>query len=107
MYLVAIGWLYVALMMSVAEATNVNGSLLGAIVTFLFYGLMPVALVIYLMGSPMRIRATQKREAAAVAAAMEAAQAAARAASAATGSVEPDTGSKPPADAVAPVRKEP
>lgn len=107
MYLVAIGWLYVALMMSVAEATNVNGSLLGAIVTFLFYGLMPVALVVYLMGSPMRIRATQRREAAAVAAAVEAAQAAAHTAAAAQGSIEPDAGSKPAADTVAPVRKEP
>jgi hypothetical protein len=103
MYLVAIGWLYVALMMAVAEATNTNGSLLGAIVTFLFYGLLPVALVVYLMGSPVRIRATQKREAAAV----ESAREAARLAAAAAGSVEPDASGKPAADTVAPVRKEP
>ena len=34
MYLVVIAWIYVVLMMSVAEATNTNGTLLGAIVTF-------------------------------------------------------------------------
>ena len=34
MYLVAIAWMYVVLMMSVAEATNANGTVLGAIVTF-------------------------------------------------------------------------
>ena len=34
MYIIPIGWLYVALMMSVAEATNSNGSLLGAVITF-------------------------------------------------------------------------
>jgi predicted lipid-binding transport protein (Tim44 family) len=50
MYLVAIGWLYVALLMALAEATSAQGSLLGAIVTFFLYGLMPVALVIHLMG---------------------------------------------------------
>lgn len=36
MYLVVIAWLYVVLMMSVAEATGTNGSFLGAIVTFFF-----------------------------------------------------------------------
>jgi len=56
MYLVAIGWLYVAVMMSVAEATNTNGSFLGAIVTFFLYGFVPVASVIYLMGRPARRR---------------------------------------------------
>lgn len=35
MYIVVIGWLYVALMMAVAEASNTNGSVLGAIFTFL------------------------------------------------------------------------
>lgn len=49
MYLVLIGWLYVAIMMAVAEATNSSGSLLGAIVTLFLYGLMPSALVFYLM----------------------------------------------------------
>ena len=46
MYLVAIAWIYVAMMMAVAEATNTNGTVLGAIVTFVLYGAAPVALVL-------------------------------------------------------------
>jgi len=67
-YLVVVGWLYVVIMMVVAEATNSNGSILGAIVTFFFYGLLPVALVVYLMGSPHRRRLRKEREAAELAA---------------------------------------
>lgn len=48
MYLVVIGWLYVVVMMAAAEATHSDGSLLGAIFTFFLYGLMPVALLLYL-----------------------------------------------------------
>ena len=63
MYIVPIGWLYVALMMAVAEATGTNGTILGATVTFVLYGAVPVALVVYLMGSPARRRAIRAREA--------------------------------------------
>ena len=34
MYLIVIAWIYVVLMMSVAEATNSNGTVLGAVITF-------------------------------------------------------------------------
>lgn len=64
MYLVAIAWIYVVLMMAVAEATNVNGTVLGAIVTFVLYGVAPVTLLIYLMRAPGRRRAIKAREAA-------------------------------------------
>ena len=63
MYLVIIAWMYVVLMMSVAEATNSTGTLLGAIVTFLLYGVGPAGLLAYLMGTPARKRAIKKREA--------------------------------------------
>lgn len=63
MYLVVIAWIYVVLMMSVAEATNTNGTLLGAVVTFFLYGAGPAALVAYLMGTPARKKAIKKREA--------------------------------------------
>lgn len=89
MYLVALGWLYVALMMSVAEATNTNGSVLGAIVTFVLYGLLPTALLMYILGTPARKRRIKAREEAAM------------------NSADPDAGRQTPADAVAPVRKEP
>lgn len=64
MYLVAIAWIYVALMMAVAEATHSTGTLLGALITFVLYGLLPVALVVYLLGTPARRRARRAREAA-------------------------------------------
>jgi mannose/fructose/N-acetylgalactosamine-specific phosphotransferase system component IID len=94
MYIVPIAWLYVALMMSVAEATNSNGTVLGAVITFLLYGVLPVGLILYFMGSPGRRRAIKARE--------NAERDAARAAS-----LHPDTSSLSPSNPVAPVRKEP
>ncbi len=82
MYLVIIAWIYVVLMMSVAEATNTTGTVLGAIVTFLLYGVGPAGLLAYLMGTPARKRALKKREAEELAAYQ-----------AATASAEPDAGS--------------
>lgn len=109
MYLVVIGWMYVVLMMSVAEATNTTGSVLGAIVTFFLYGLLPVVLVVYLMRAPMRSKAIKAREAAEHQAQM--ARLAAEAVPPATPpSLDPDTGGHAPAaaeaDGIAPVRKE-
>jgi hypothetical protein len=95
MHLVVIAWLYVALMMAVAEATSPIGTVFGAILTFVLYGVAPVSLVVYIMATPARKRAIKAREAA------ELAQRQADA------SGEPDAGSEPAADAVAPVRKEP
>ena len=63
MYLVAIAWMYVALMMAVAEATSSQGSLLGALVTFLLYGVLPVSLLLYLMATPLRRKHRLKEEA--------------------------------------------
>lgn len=69
MYLVVIGWMYIAVMMAIAEATHANGSVLGAIVTFFLYGLLPVALMVYLMGTPLRRKARKAKEAKEMAAA--------------------------------------
>lgn len=63
MYLIVIAWIYVVLMMSIAEATNSNGTVLGALITFVLYGMGPAALVVYLMGAPARSKAIKKREA--------------------------------------------
>lgn len=101
MYLIAIGWLYVALMMAVAEASASNGSILVAVFTFLLYGLAPTALVMYLLGTPARKRALKAQEAALAAQAAQAGQTGAPA------SAQPDAGRDAAADAVAPVRKEP
>jgi hypothetical protein len=65
MYLVAIAWLYVVLMMAAAEALSPHGSVLGALVTFALYGLLPMSIVLYVMGTPARRRARRAAEAAA------------------------------------------
>jgi hypothetical protein len=96
MYLVPIAWLYVTLMMAIVEATGTRGSLLGALVTFVLYGVLPVALVMYLLLTPSRRRAQRAR---------------AQAQDAATHSASPDAGGHATTaaedDVVAPVREKP
>ena len=62
MYIVPFVWLYVAFMMAVAEATSPIGTLLGAAITFTLYGLLPVGLILYFLGSPGRRRANRQAE---------------------------------------------
>lgn len=104
MLIVSIAWLYVTLMMALAEATNPQGSVLGAVITFVFYGLAPLALVLYLMGAPARRKALRAAEASAQAHA-QAEQAAPE--GGAQGSAQADAGGLPAGDAIAPERKEP
>jgi len=65
MYLIAIAWIYVVLLMAVAEALSTQGSVLGALVTFVLYGVLPLSILLYVMGTPMRRRARLKAEQAA------------------------------------------
>ncbi|MEK9776431.1 MAG: hypothetical protein VW339_09885 [Quisquiliibacterium sp.] len=51
MYVVAIAWLYVALLVSIAQP-----SVLRAVLTFVGTGLFPLAIILYLAGSPQRRR---------------------------------------------------
>jgi len=88
MHLVAIAWIYVVLMMAAAEASNSNGSLLGAFFTILLYGVLPLSIVMYLLRTPARRAKRQAADASAAA-------------------VEPDRGGHAPGDTVAPERKEP
>ncbi|MDT9001502.1 hypothetical protein RQP53_19660 [Paucibacter sp. APW11] len=97
MYLLAIGWLYVALMMALAEGTSTQGSWLGAFFTFLLYGLLPISIMLYLLGSPSRRAVRRKAEQAEQAQATEAVAA----------STQPDGGDHAAAEPLAPVGKEP
>jgi hypothetical protein len=105
MYLVLIAWLYVTLMMALAEATSPTGSVLGAVVTFVLYGLLPMGIMAYILGTPARKRALRAQ-----ALAEQASEQAPADAEPPT-STQPDAGSHAPAaaqgSAVAPVRKEP
>jgi len=57
MHLVMLAWLYVTLMMTVAEALSPVGTVLGAAITFILYGLLPMLIVGYILGTPARRRA--------------------------------------------------
>lgn len=93
MYLVAIAWIYVVLMMAVAEAVSTTGTVLGAIFTFVLYGVLPLSIVMYILGTPGRKRLRKAAEAAEMAAASV--------------STAPDSGHHTAGAPVPPVGKEP
>lgn len=51
MYVIAIGWLYVTLLMAATEANITAG-----VLTFVLYGAAPLALFLWLFGTPQRRR---------------------------------------------------
>ena len=51
MYIIAIGWIFVTLLMALTEPNLTAGFL-----SFGFYGLVPLALFLWLMGTPQRRR---------------------------------------------------
>lgn len=57
MYVIAIGWLYVTLLMAATEANLTAG-----VLTFALYGAAPLALVLWLLGTPQRRRNRLSRE---------------------------------------------
>jgi hypothetical protein len=59
MYVIAIGWLYVTLLMAATEA-----NLTAAVLTFSLYGAAPLALFLWLFGTPQRNRNRLARKAA-------------------------------------------
>ena len=91
MLLVTIAWLYVVLMVAVVEATSSQGTALGAMFTFVLYGVLPLAIVGYLFLTRARPRPRR----------------AAQAPSAGPPVADPDRGGHAPGDAVAPEREEP
>ncbi len=91
MYLVAIAWMYVVVMMAIVEAGSPNGTVIGAVFTFLLYGALPLSIVLYLMRSPARKRARLAAQAQA---------------DADLSAGEPDGSDHASGDAIAPERKE-
>lgn len=56
MYIVAIGWIFVTLLMALTEPSLVAG-----VLSFSFYGLLPLALFLWLIGTPQRRRNQSSR----------------------------------------------
>ena len=90
MYLVVIAWLYVVIIAAIAEATSSVGTVLGAVVTFVLYGAIPLSIVMYILGTPGRKRALYAQAMAERAAAVQAPEAP---------STAPDADGKTPAAA--------
>jgi uncharacterized membrane protein len=57
MYLIAIAWLYVAILAAISDTTVVGG-----VLTFVFFGLAPLALFMWLFGTPARHRRKRAEE---------------------------------------------
>jgi len=57
--IVAVGWLYVTVLMAASQP-----SLLSGLLTFLFYGLLPVAVILYIWTTPLRRKRRREIEAA-------------------------------------------
>jgi hypothetical protein len=89
MYLVAIGWIYVVLMVALVEALSSNGTVIGAIFTFLLWGVLPLAIVLYLLRTPARRRERRAQ------------------ATDASGPLDPGGGGHPAGHAIPPEREEP
>jgi predicted membrane channel-forming protein YqfA (hemolysin III family) len=86
LYLVAIGWMYVVLMLAVVEALSPQGTLLGAGVTLIGWGVLPLSVLLYILATPARRRARRAAESAAP---------------------QPDGGGHAAGEPIAPERKEP
>jgi hypothetical protein len=54
MYIVAIAWIYITFLMAATEPSITAG-----VLTFIFYGLLPCALFIWIVGTPQRRRNKQ------------------------------------------------
>ena len=63
MYLIVIAWTYVVLLMSLAEALSPQGTVLGAFITLVLYGVLPLSIVMYILGTPSRKRARARADA--------------------------------------------
>ena len=57
MYIIAIGWLYVTVLVALNEATVVAG-----IISFMFYGLLPCGLILWFAGRKVRRQRQRFRE---------------------------------------------
>ncbi len=58
MYVIAIAWLYVTVLMAATEPNLTAG-----VLSFALYGLLPLALLLWLLGTPQRQRRQRQKEA--------------------------------------------
>ena len=86
LHIVAIAWVFVVALAAVVEAVSTQGSVLGALFTLVGWGVLPLAVVLYILGTPARRRTRRAAEASVA---------------------QPDGGGHAAGDAVTPEQKEP
>lgn len=62
MHIVFVAWVFVVVLMALAEATAPEGTVLGALFTLLLYGAVPLSIVMYVLGTPARRRQRQQAQ---------------------------------------------
>jgi len=62
LHIVAIAWMFVVVLVAVVEAVSPQGSVLGAFFTLVGWGVLPLAVLLYILGTPARRRARQRAE---------------------------------------------
>lgn len=61
LYLVALAWMYVVLLVALVELFSTQGSAVGALFTVLGWGVIPLSVVLYILATPSR-RAARRAE---------------------------------------------
>jgi predicted membrane channel-forming protein YqfA (hemolysin III family) len=64
LYLVALAWMYVVLMVALAEAFSPQGTVMGAVFTVVGWGVIPLSVVLYILATPSRRAARKAKESA-------------------------------------------
>ena len=60
MHIVAIAWMFVVVLMAAAE--GMSTSWFAGLMTLLFYGVLPLSLVLYILGTPARRKSRAREE---------------------------------------------
>lgn len=110
MMLVALAWIYIVVLMAIVEAMSPSGTLLGAFFTLLLYGVLPLSIVLYLLGTPARRARRASAGAGPLPSRLRSPRGDANSVSlgaVASARADPDRGAHAPGDAVAPERIEP
>jgi hypothetical protein len=103
--LIALGWGYIVVLMAAAEALGPDGTVVGAAMTLVGYGVLPLGVVLYIGTTGLRRRERERLELEARAAVPDAT--APSAPSAPSAADDPAGGGHPPGTALAPEREEP
>ncbi len=96
-WLIIIAWMYVVFMMAISEALSSQGSVLGAAITLIFYGIVPLSILLYLLGTPVRRARHQTQQP----------EPPSKAGAPSKGAGTPDCGSEAPGHTITPEGKEP